>query len=1028
LKGIWLHIGFLLATSKALAQSFPEPTFLRLTEKDGLSANHVNSVVQDNDGIIWIGTASGLNRFDGYSVKRFFADANEPTTLPNNFISSMVPDKKNNLWISTSEGICYFNTRTQRSVNFQTRPGDSSSFRNQYRPFIYLDSTQLPWITTHDGLYHFSDSLNYRRMEEGISEVLPQLPMKSYIFAALVEDMKGQMWTAWSDVIFKLDPQTKKAVKAYICPDSILIRHIQFDSRNRCWVSTWGNGIYLFAPDQNSWKQLPASKIFPIVLGSAEWDLNGRKFLVFTHQPSGLLFVDESNLKTYSHEFEPSLSPILGLPLVDRQDILWVPTADGLYYSVPSGNLFSVLPVISHPEAGGKPISGFVYNMKEEPSGYWLSKREGAGGVLWYSREWKLIRSWLRLPFPRYSWRTELSASGKEAFDVEQLDQDIFITTEGGIAVLHLPTLQWAEYGPPDLGVLPRLRTIVPENDHKWWIRSYDHGVYVFDPIRRSFTKRYSNDSTGENCLAGNVNYLLRDKKGRVFATTDLGLFTYDPLKDDFTRIRFRESSQLSHALMGMVEDDGGLLWIGAENGLFAIDPDRGKLVKSFQENNQIGGVFRLCSDRDQNIWFGSTAGYWCWLRKTDRIIHFDYSLGLPAYSECIFYRPSNGLVYGGGRDAMVQFQPDWLSHFSVSANTKITEVMVNDSLAPFTENDGGRKKLVLSPEDNSIQVNFDVINYELVGKNLYYYKLSPGNRGWKQSENGHLSFYNLQPGNYLLEVRGSSTVTGTYTNIDSLEIQVIPYWYQSAWFKIAALLLAGALVFGIVRYRFRLVKREAVFNQKIAEMEMTALRAQMNPHFVFNSLNSIENFIMQNDKRQASDYMNKFARLIRMILENSRKEAVPLAKDMEAMQLYIDLEKLRFNYKFEYITDIDQALLDGDYRVAPLLIQPFVENAIVHGLAPCERSGLYLSISIKLHEDRICYTIEDNGIGRSESMTYREKRRTGHRSLGLEITRERIKILNKQRRSDSTLQIVDLNDHARKPAGTRVILSIKTA
>jgi LytS/YehU family sensor histidine kinase len=209
-----------------------------------------------------------------------------------------------------------------------------------------------------------------------------------------------------------------------------------------------------------------------------------------------------------------------------------------------------------------------------------------------------------------------------------------------------------------------------------------------------------------------------------------------------------------------------------------------------------------------------------------------------------------------------------------------------------------------------------------------------------------------------------------------------------------------------------------------MSDMEMTALRAQMNPHFIFNSLNSIENFIMQNEKRLASDYLNKFATLVRTILENSRTQAVPLAQDMEAVQLYVDLERLRFENKFGYITDIDDTLLKGDYRVAPLLIQPFVENAIVHGLAPSDKSDLYLKITIRLRDDFIHYTIEDNGIGRTESMAWSRKYRPGHKSLGLEISRERIDLINRKHGTTGTLDIIDLyDDH--QPAGTRVVLTI---
>ncbi|HEV2354953.1 MAG TPA: ATP-binding protein, partial [Puia sp.] len=157
---------------------------------------------------------------------------------------------------------------------------------------------------------------------------------------------------------------------------------------------------------------------------------------------------------------------------------------------------------------------------------------------------------------------------------------------------------------------------------------------------------------------------------------------------------------------------------------------------------------------------------------------------------------------------------------------------------------------------------------------------------------------------------------------------------------------------------------------------------------------------------------------------ENSRAQAVPLQQDMEAMQLYVDLEKIRFGDKFGYETEIDDALLKGDYRVAPLLIQPFVENAIVHGIAPSEKAGLYLKVAVRLQGEFIHYTIEDNGIGRTESMAYSRKYRPGHRSLGLAISRERIDLINRQHGAAGTLDIVDLyDDH--QPAGTRVLLTI---
>src|SRR5450631_2293283 len=148
----------------------------------------------------------------------------------------------------------------------------------------------------------------------------------------------------------------------------------------------------------------------------------------------------------------------------------------------------------------------------------------------------------------------------------------------------------------------------------------------------------------------------------------------------------------------------------------------------------------------------------------------------------------------------------------------------------------------------------------------------------------------------------------------------------------------------------------------------MQALQAQMNPHFFFNSLNSIENFIMQNEKKLASDYLNKFARFIRSVLDSSYKELIEINKDLEAIQLYIDLEQMRFNHKFTYHCEVDPELLNGEYRVPALLVQPFLENAINHGIGPSETPDLKICLKLKLEGNMIYYTIADNGIGREQS------------------------------------------------------------
>ncbi|MFT3679077.1 MAG: histidine kinase [Ferruginibacter sp.] len=239
------------------------------------------------------------------------------------------------------------------------------------------------------------------------------------------------------------------------------------------------------------------------------------------------------------------------------------------------------------------------------------------------------------------------------------------------------------------------------------------------------------------------------------------------------------------------------------------------------------------------------------------------------------------------------------------------------------------------------------------------------------------------------------------------------------------SLLVFVILLLSILYYQR--TQRNKIETQKLkAELETQVLRLQMNPHFIFNSLNSIENFIMQNEKRLASDYLNKFARLIRMILDSSRNELVPVAKDMEALQLYVDLEQLRFNNKFSYHSIVDPALLNGDYRVPSLLVQPYVENAVVHGLAHSEKDNLTLTVSATMENNNIKYSITDNGIGRKQAAEYNSQNKPYHKSVGLSITENRIINFNNGASITSPVKITDLYDKDNQPAGTTIEITLQ--
>jgi len=259
---------------------------------------------------------------------------------------------------------------------------------------------------------------------------------------------------------------------------------------------------------------------------------------------------------------------------------------------------------------------------------------------------------------------------------------------------------------------------------------------------------------------------------------------------------------------------------------------------------------------------------------------------------------------------------------------------------------------------------------------------------------------------------------------------------------------IAGILLFGFIVLRNIFLKRKNEINrrrlaeqelllqrseaertksalqQKASELEMQALRAQMNPHFIFNSLNSINRFILQNDKLQASAYLTKFSKLVRLILQNSQSTLIPLESELEALELYLELEALRFNHHFDYKINVEKDLDIAVVKVPPLIIQPYAENAIWHGLMNKVEKG-HLEIEIVQQEEKLLCKITDNGIGRKKAMELKSKSASTHKSMGMRITADRISILQQEKQRDNYFSVNDLILPDGSFAGTEVLLII---
>ena len=251
------------------------------------------------------------------------------------------------------------------------------------------------------------------------------------------------------------------------------------------------------------------------------------------------------------------------------------------------------------------------------------------------------------------------------------------------------------------------------------------------------------------------------------------------------------------------------------------------------------------------------------------------------------------------------------------------------------------------------------------------------------------------------------------------------PYW-KTLWFICCVIAAAAAGVYFLARWWVLRVKRreqeKAKIGKLLSEFQMTALRAQMNPHFIFNAISSIQHYILQNEVQQSYNYLAKFSKLIRNVLDQSKEEELLLSAELETLQLYIELEQLRFSAPFAFELQVDEELEPDNIYIPTMLLQPFIENAIWHGLMPKKEKGT-LRLLLRRVPAGLLAVIEDDGIGRAASRAAQQGKL--HESKGLSISRRRLDLLNAEQEHRYTLLIEDLYDTQGGAAGTRVTLTI---
>jgi hypothetical protein len=328
---------------------------------------------------------------------------------------------------------------------------------------------------------------------------------------------------------------------------------------------------------------------------------------------------------------------------------------------------------------------------------------------------------------------------------------------------------------------------------------------------------------------------------------------------------------------------------------------------------------------------------------------------------------------------------------------------------------------LVFPYNKNTLTFYFHLLQFSEPAKAEYSYRLEGLQSDWTPfTPETKAVFTNLTADKYLLRIRGKLISSPDNEAEIDYSFQILPPWYRTWWSYSLTFLIVSSIIFLFLRNRFRAIKRKSEFDRRISELKMEALKSQMNPHFIFNAFNSIQKYILQQNTKAALDYMSEFALLIRQTLDNSTKNLISLADEIKYLTSYINLEKRRI-INLTYTIDVASEIDSEEIFLPPMLIQPFAENAIIHGIRHLDREGqIIIKFNLDGGDSYLICSIEDSGIGRAKAKEINEARNRTHKSRGTQNTFQRMELFGIK------AETIDLFDEKGLPSGTKVELKIK--
>ena len=951
-------------------------------------------MLNKTDGKIWVGTIKGLSVFDPKknNFKNYKHDPDDPNSLSDSWLNKIYKDRQGEIWIGFKDGSLFkYLPKSDRFEKYNCRP--IGEFTGDFCIHSIYDIKQdllrdsILWIATQKGLMQINkySGAAYQHYFE-----VPEVKLQSAVnyMRCIYPHEDGKIYYGtWDGGMNVFDIKTGSFAQIDRCEENKnpkfeknVILGFYPNSKNDFWVNSTG-GLQIFDID----KQCLIKSI------KNEKD----KFYCINHiDKSGRIWsaTRGNGFKIYN-------------PIAQQYDYLFFEGND----FVADANARKILE---------DTILNRIYVAADMARGlYYFDKNQ---------------KKWHCIPPPgEYDL---IAGIGFECQDLLFLENNQILVLEEKRLFLYQPgwkQLRLYPVQPPDRGGFLHF---LKASDGMIWLTG-GHTIWQLDIKKQkiySLEERIAHIENGKP----EPNHLTEDIYGNIWIRITNGLMIYNKAMDEFIYHPHNSKGQGAFRGMGAIESaPDGSIWIATLREYLAYG----------HANNIEAGVQHLYG-KEQGLLGNKVLAAKPWKNKiiviTDKGIQFfnpvslkfetSYAqeYGLSELRSSRVTALSNDQLAISSSKKIILFDPGTLKINEEKPIPYISTFKVFNDNWNLKTRPSKQDSIFLSYKQNFFSFEFSAIAYNLPKKTNYKYKLEGFDAEWQDGTQRKFAAYtNVPGGDYQFKLiatnnEGHSLNTPTITHL-----HISTVWYKTIWFWCFLAILLSVLAYFVYKWRIRQVRKEerlkSDYERKLAAVEMSALRAQMNPHFIFNSLNSIEYYIINNDPEKASDYLNRFSRLIRLILHNSKNTVVPLKDDLEALKLYIEMESMRFDDLFDYEVQVDSAINMERIEVPPMLLQPYVENAIWHGLM--QKTGARGKLDLKLKRSNgnmICY-IEDNGIGRAASAKLKSKSATRRKSYGMKITSDRLAMLNNLAGADASVRIIDLANDTGEATGTRVELII---